>query len=243
MNPDPSALRRLGRSLTATEAKGIADRLEAGRTLTTALSHLPATRRGDVRDLLEKAVGPDARDAFIIALRVAEGARSMRREVTPLWTMPGHVAHGGPLTTSVVDLVEGARTSVVCSTYNFQTTSGLWKALKRACGRDGVELCLYVDSHASIGGLNGPSPHQVAMHLPHASVFASKEHDGKHVTNHAKFVSVDHRFLIVTSANFSWSAENHNVELGVRIDDHALAVSVEQEMVDAQPVCYRRVPA
>ena len=36
------------------------------------------------------------------------------------------------------------------------------------------------------------------------------------VTSHAKLLSIDHRFLLVGSANLSYSAEERNVELGLR---------------------------
>lgn len=59
--------------------------------------------------------------------------------------------------------------------------------------------------------------------------------DGKPVRNHAKFLVVDHRFVLVTSANFSWSAEQHNVEFGVQLDNPNLAGPIEEEMRRAEP--------
>jgi phosphatidylserine/phosphatidylglycerophosphate/cardiolipin synthase-like enzyme len=54
---------------------------------------------------------------------------------------------------------------------------------------------------------------------------------------------VDHRFLLVTSANFSWSAEQGNVEFGVLIDNPNLAEAVERELRDAEDALYERVVA
>jgi phospholipase D/transphosphatidylase len=68
------------------------------------------------------------------------------------------------------------------------------------------------------------------------------EDDGRAVTSHAKFLSIDHRFLLVGSANFSFSAEERNVELGLRLDDPALAHSVEKQMRDLEETVYERVP-
>ena len=67
------------------------------------------------------------------------------------------------------------------------------------------------------------------------------EFGGKKVRNHAKFICVDHRFLVITSANFSWSAENANVELGVTIDNENAAQAVEREMRAAEEHLYVRV--
>lgn len=74
-----------------------------------------------------------------------------------------------------------------------------------------------------------------------AVVLGTGAFDGKAVRNHAKFVSIDHRWVVITSANFSWSAEYGNVELGVVIDDLNLADRIEREMRDAEDVIYQRI--
>jgi phosphatidylserine/phosphatidylglycerophosphate/cardiolipin synthase-like enzyme len=61
------------------------------------------------------------------------------------------------------------------------------------------------------------------------------------VRNHAKFLSIDHRFLLVTSANFSWSAENANLEFGVIIDNPNLAEAIEQELREVEDVIFEHV--
>ena len=38
--------------------------------------------------------------------------------------------------------------------------------------------------------------------------------DGGTVVSHTKFIIVDHEVVLLTSANFSYSAENRNVEFG-----------------------------
>jgi hypothetical protein len=45
----------------------------------------------------------------------------------------------------------------------------------------------------------------------------------------------------VTSANFSWSAEYANVELGVLIDNQNLAELVERELRQAEEYVFERV--
>ena len=59
---------------------------------------------------------------------------------------------------------------------------------------------------------------------------------GKEVVSHVKFVVIDHSVLLLTSANFSYSAENRNVEFGVLITDQGLAESVENLMFSRQGV-------
>ena len=239
LRADPEALRRLGAFATGSEAGQVAERLEAGTTLTAALRSVGAGRRRAFEDALSAcSLGRDDEVRIAEILRAVEGARSTLRTVQPVWTMPGHLARSAPLTTSVVDLVDGARTSVTCSTYNLQTTSGLWAALRRAAGRPEVEVRLYLDTRAAGG--SSPTPGQAAALLRPATVLASTMFGGTYVRSHAKFVVVDHRWLLVTSANASWSAEQANVELGLLVDDTALAESVEHQMRVAEDDVYRR---
>lgn len=236
------AVYRLGKLLTGTEAGDLADRLDDGETLSSALQSIVVSRRNEVRQLMTSAglSGRDARTAAL--LRAIAGARSIRTAITPLWTMPGHIAQGGPLTSSVGHLVDGAQESVVCATYNFQRSSVLWDALQRACQRPGVTVTVYMDSAAADEGASWtPSTKEVAEHLRGAAVLRSKETSGKPVRSHAKFLAIDHRFLLTTSANFSQSAEFHNIEFGVRIDDVRLTEAVERQMLEAQEHLYEQV--
>ncbi|MFJ6619916.1 DISARM system phospholipase D-like protein DrmC [Kitasatospora sp. NPDC091335] len=243
---EAEAARRLGHLLTRTEAQGIADRLADGDTLTTALKAVAAGRRAEVRSLLDMiASGPGAGLRHILVLRAVEGARALPTTLSPLWTMPGHLAQTGPLTTSVPHLVNNARHSVTCSTFNFQRTSGLWTALQAASQRAGMAVRVYLDTRAadSNGQHWSPTTVEVAAHLKPAEVWRTREFDGSYVRNHAKFLAIDHRLLLVTSANFSWSAENNNVEFGVLIDNPNLTETVERELFEAEGVLYEQVPA
>jgi phosphatidylserine/phosphatidylglycerophosphate/cardiolipin synthase-like enzyme len=236
---DESA-RRLGALLTGTEAREIADHLADSDTLTASLRVVASGRRAEVRQLLS-AVG---RGSAITVLRAIEGARSAPTTIDPLWTMPGHLAQHGRLTHSVTYLVDNARYSVVCSTFNFQRSSGLWKALRQAAQRPETSMKVYMDTNAADGGGQrawSPTTEEVAEHLRPALVLRTKTFDGHQVRNHSKFLSIDHRFLLVTSANFSWSAENANLEFGVLIDNPNLAESVERELREAEDLAFERV--
>ena len=254
---DPAAA--LGRFLTGTEAGQVASRLTAGETLTMALRVVAPGRRPHARDLLaaiESSLAEDAPGdrlgAALPVLRAIEGARSEPTAISPIWTMPGHLAQSGPLTSSVVHLVGHARQSVTCSTFNFQRSSALWTALAAASRHHGITVRVYLDAAAAgrelaggavhrTGAVRTPTPEEVAAHLRPAVVLQSRPFDGAAVRNHAKFVVVDHRFLLVTSANFSWSAENGNIEFGVLHDNRNLAESVEREMRQAEDAVFEIV--
>jgi hypothetical protein len=235
--------RRLGALLTATEACGIADRLADGDTLSVALRAVSPAHRAEIRTLLEAMLAADPAASVACTLYAIEGAHSAITHLEPLWTMPGHLAQGGPLTSSAPYLVGNARTSVTCSTYNFQKSSAMWDALARAAARPEIALRVYVDTHAADVEPNGwtPTTTQLAAHLHPAIVLRTKSFDGGYVRNHAKFLAVDHRFLLVTSANFSWSAEQGNVELGILIDNPNLTEAVERELRNAEDALYEQV--
>jgi len=233
--------RALGTLLTGTEAREIAGHLVDGDALTASLRVVASGRRPEVRALLS-AVGD--RDVIIAVLRAIEGARSSPTTVDPLWTMPGHLAQHGRLTYSVTHLVDNARYSVICSTFNFQRSSGLWNALQRASRRPEITMKVYIDTNAADGGrrrVSSPTTGEVAEHLKSAIVMRTKSFDGHQIRNHSKFISIDHRFLLVTSANFSWSAENANLEFGLLVDNPNLAESVERELRDVEDLVFERV--
>lgn len=83
----------------------------------------------------------------------------------------------------------------------------------------------------------------VKVQLPRATVYRSALlPNGKQVVSHAKFIVVDQELLLITSANFSFSAENRNIEFGILIRDAALAASVEATMRSKHGSLYELVP-
>jgi len=85
---------------------------------------------------------------------------------------------------------------------------------------------------------------KVKAQLREATVYRSCVlSSGKQVVSHAKFIIIDHAVLLLTSANFSFSAENRNVEFGLLIHDSALAESVEATMTNKHGSLYTVVGA
>lgn len=74
-----------------------------------------------------------------------------------------------------------------------------------------------------------------------ATVLRTKPWAGRLVRNHAKFVAVDHQFLVVSSANSSMSAEVHNIELGLVIVDPLVTQAVERPMGSFETQVYEVV--
>ena len=74
----------------------------------------------------------------VAVLRAIAGAKSVHRELVPVWTMPGNEATVGHLTSEFHRMVTAARASVTCATYNFSPSSNMWKALRAASEQPGV---------------------------------------------------------------------------------------------------------
>lgn len=223
MASDPLA--DLGSFLTSTEAERLAIQFEAGTPVTIAVQEIASSRRERVKDLLAASgLSSSDQERAVSVLRAVAGAKSVMRELTPVWTMPGHEARTGHLTSEFHRIVGAARQSVTAATYNFQDTSQMWTALKAASDQPDVVVTVYVD--AGVG-----DSATVKAQLERATVFRSAIlPGGKQMVSHAKFIVVDHEVLLITSANFSFSAENRNVEFGILVHDTALAASVEATM-------------
>lgn len=235
MASDPLA--ELGSFLTATEAERLAMQFGTGTPVSVAVREIAISRREHVREMLEASeIAPSDRERAVSVLRAIAGAKTLLRELTPVWTMPGNEANTGHLTSEFHRIVGAARQSVTAATYNFQDTSQMWAALKAASDQPGVVVTVYVDAGVADAAT-------VKVQLPGATVYRSALlPNGKQVISHAKFIVVDHEVLLITSANFSFSAENRNIEFGILIRDTALAASVETTMRSKHGSLYELVP-
>jgi phosphatidylserine/phosphatidylglycerophosphate/cardiolipin synthase-like enzyme len=231
MPSDPYAA--LGEYVTASEAEALAVQFEIGQHTIKALAAINPARREDVKELLATA-GLDHTDGVHTAcvLRAIAGAKSVHRDLIPVWTMPGNEAKVGHLTGEFHRLVQAARISVTCATYNFEKTSQMWTVLKEAAEQPGVVVTVYIDGDKADAA-------KVKAQLPRATVYRSAElASGRRVVSHAKFIIIDHEVLLLTSANFSFSAENRNIEFGLLVRDAALAESVESTMTSKHGSLY-----
>ena len=241
------AARELGELLTRDEAKGIADRLAAGRTLTQALVCVRRAKAPAARRLIEQIAASrhvDVRGCADVLSAIA-GAKGESLAAAPVWTAPGGIVSSGALNSSRDEMVRSAKTSVICSTFNFQRSSSLWDALREVAARPGVLVKLYIDTAVSDADPVHwkPTTAEIASELAGVEVYRTKRLEaGKPpVRNHAKFIAVDHKTVLVTSANFSESAETGNIELGLRVADPVLVRSIERQLALFEDVLFERV--
>ena len=231
MSDDP--LKQLGEYLTATEAESLAVLIGAREHTAHALASVSRARREKVAKLLMAAgIGHTEPTMSVAVLRGIAGAKSAHRDLTPVWTMPGNEATTGHLTNQFHDVVAAARISVTCATYNFSSTSSMWDALQKASEEPEVVVCVYVDAGKG-------DPGGVKARLPRATVYRSANlPNGQPIVSHTKFIVVDHEVVLLTSANFSYNAENRNIEFGLLIRDSGLAASIESTMASKRGSLY-----
>ena len=234
MSDDP--LKQLGEYLTATEAESLAVLIGAREHTAHALASVSRARREKVAKLLMAAgIGHTEPTMSVAVLRGIAGAKSAHRDLTPVWTMPGNEATTGHLTNQFHDVVAAARISVTCATYNFSSTSSMWDALQKASEEPEVVVCVYVDAGKG-------DPGGVKARLPRATVYRSANlPNGQPIVSHTKFIVVDHEVVLLTSANFSYNAENRNIEFGLLIRDSGLAASIESTMASKRGSLYELV--
>lgn len=73
------------------------------------------------------------------------------------------------------------------------------------------------------------SKHNWPFGPPFPWLYAFKAPEGQFASLHAKCVVVDHRRVIITSANFTDRGHTRNIEVGVLLDDPSLAASLEAQ--------------
>ena len=226
----------LGEYLTGSEATGLAALFEAGQHTTQALREVGAPRRERAAELLRSAELSHADAPRTVAvLRAIAGAKALRQDITPVWTMPGNEATIGHLTSEFDRLVLAARVSVTCATYNFERTSRMWTVLAEASEQPGVVVTVYLDGDKADAAA-------VKAQLPKATVYRSGTlPDGTPVVSHAKFVIIDHTIVLLTSANLSYSAEHRNIELGLLLQIGSLAAAIESAIRQKSHTLYERV--
>ncbi|HSY16114.1 MAG TPA: DISARM system phospholipase D-like protein DrmC, partial [Jatrophihabitantaceae bacterium] len=216
--------------------EALAAQFDNGQHVIKALAAINSARRKAAKELLAAAGLDHTQSIRVVAvLRAIAGAKSVHRDLTPVWTMPGNEAKVGHLTGEFHRLVQAARISVTCATYNFEKTSQMWTVLKHAAEEPGVVVTVYVDGEKA-------DAHKVKAQLPRATIYRSAELlSGKRVVSHAKFIVIDREVLLLTSANFSFTAENRNVEFGLLVRDAPLAASVEATMTSKHGSLYELV--
>ena len=174
------------------------------------------------------SLGREGARALLAAVLKERNSHNRRPEL--VWTGP-ETKQSGARDTAVVlsDLFSSARQSVLVAGFVFDHGETLLRALHEAMVR-GVSCSVFADGEAARDFRRdnwpfGPPFPQVYRFVPAVGVFASL---------HAKCVVVDHRYVFVTSANFTDRGQTRNIEVGVLLDDEPLAAVLETQFSPAQ---------
>lgn len=191
-------------------------------------------------------VARDAKSAAAMLTLLADARESLERareDIALVWTGPDSLGAENRDTAPVMEaMFAGATKSVLLAGYNFQPGAH-FDALRAALAAHPtlrVEVFAHVFRKPGHTEAESIAAHRKMLHkafgdevMPRLDVWqpahalASKAS----FSLHAKVVVVDRRQVLVTSANFSFSAQETNIELGLQLDDHALANRIHAQFL------------
>jgi len=214
--------------------------------------NLPVTRASlldvGVRNQLEGLEGALAGHTTLACLSILDVALAERRKRS---RPPPELVWSGPERTNATArdtavvlraLFEGAQREVILAGYDFTRGSSLLEPLWIAMRDRGVDVRFFI--HISQPQDTTSDPSVVADQavravmqetwpfgppLPRVYYDARALAPYPRFNMHAKCVSVDGRFALVTSANFTLRAQEHNMECGVLLDDPAFAQALSRQ--------------
>ena len=179
-----------------------------------------AIEQGGIGERIQEATRTPA-DTLRLILRTVSAARSSdaaKATMEFVATLPSGVAEGTRPTSIVIDeMCRGARRSLLLMGYQVKTSSGIHECLNSAAAR-GVVVTLVVDREDDgwravyREWLPGTAKPRVLVNPPGSGTDVL----GK---MHCKVLCADERDLLITSANFTWTGMNANIEYGVRLGD------------------------
>ncbi len=184
--------------------------------------------------------------AEAVGLLAAERERRERArdDIELVWSGPDAPgAESRDSARKLEELFGRATESVLLAGYNLRPGAHFDALAEAARRRPALTVAVFAhvfpDGHATPSGclaahddglraaLRGVDPARVRAHRPSAERLAEACAGRFHM--HAKCVVVDRRFVLVTSANFSFTAQERNVEVGVALDDPRLARRIRDQ--------------
>jgi phosphatidylserine/phosphatidylglycerophosphate/cardiolipin synthase-like enzyme len=161
---------------------------------------------------------------------------STPRDIDLVWTgpeLPGTTARDTLVV--VRELFATAKKRVLVVGYTFDHGAEIMRPLYEAMRDHGVETDIYLDLPPPKTGVTSENHVRrfvnefLASNWPFGAPVPRIFYDPRTITRgsraslHAKCIVVDDRRVLVTSANFTSRGQERNIEVGVLIDDEALA--------------------
>jgi len=235
-------------------SKGELDNLRrviARRQLPTPLSQagLDSIGKGGLFARLGPLAAADEEIALaLIDLALAAGERwahhPPKSPALLTWTEPTVALGNIRATTPVLlELLGSAQKRVVLAGYEFDHGAVLFKPLHKAMVERGVQVSIYLDVRPAPSPKSNMSAYLAlqahrflkrnwtfGVPVPEVYYFPAGCEFGSHRSLHATCVVVDETHVMVGSANFTQRGHSRNLEVGVRLEDPALAAALTQQL-------------
>lgn len=193
------------------------------------------------RDLLEAmgadAIAPSEAAAYLQGFANGHALRAKEEEISLVWSGPS--THRVPVRTTsrvLLQLVEAAQRELLLMTYSATRYMPLTYALEAAADR-GVRIDVVVETLQGAGSaLSGAEPASAFLDISGLRVWhwplENRAEQG--AKTHAKLALADRRVLLTTSANFTQSGVDRNIEAGVLITGGSVPARTSEHIQELQ---------
>jgi cardiolipin synthase len=224
-----AALDPLAAMLSPTELRRVASSLEIDGLARRAARAIAEDKREEGVSLLTEVIdGFGNARAVACTLRALAGTVERRpRPPALVWSGPQLAGESIRTTHAIVRLIDEAEETVLASTYSASVSSPFIEALRRAAERK-LRITVVTDVAKLANVAQG-----IAKAIPRATLYGFHHSDGKQTgLQHSKFLVMDGRAALVTSANLSNQAVDWNLETGVLVEDSGFASQITRRVAD-----------
>jgi phosphatidylserine/phosphatidylglycerophosphate/cardiolipin synthase-like enzyme len=218
---------KIAELITASEAERLAAGFAIGQPVSHLINIVNNELRKDIRPFLEemkeKLSDQDSCD-FFSALSFM--GKKYISEIDIVWSGPNSAGDEGRTTWGVAsELVNSAVEEVYAATYSASNQSPYLKSMVKALDR-GVSITCLVDPQRQSDSAN-----VIKKLLPGARLLRMKKFE-KHdwSSMHSKFVVVDYKKILITSANFSKVAADTSLETGILLNNSSIALQMKKHV-------------
>ncbi|MFD3586356.1 DISARM system phospholipase D-like protein DrmC [Streptomyces sp. NPDC058683] len=232
-------------ALTTVGAEGVralAEEIGKQRQKASVISARAIPGFTEAATALLKAMGadglaPSEAAAYLRGLAAGHALRAKEQETSLVWSGPS--THRVPVRTTsrvLLQLVEAAQQELLLMTYSATRYAPLTHALEAAAHR-GVCIDVVVETLQGAGSaLSGAEPASAFLDVPGIRVWhwppSNRTEPG--AKTHAKLALADRRVLFTTSANFTQSGVDRNIEAGVLITGGAVPARTAEHIQELQ---------
>lgn len=193
---------------------------------------------GDLLSAMEAdGLVPSEAAAYLQGFASGHALRAKEQEVSLVWSGPS--THRVPVRTTsrvLLQLVEAAQRELLLMTYSATRYMPLTHALEAAAGR-GVRIDVVVETLQGAGSaLSGAEPASAFLDVSGLRIWhwPPGNRAEPSAKTHAKLVLADRRVLLTTSANFTQSGVDRNIEAGVLITGGSVPARTSEHIQELQ---------